>query len=618
MAGPAQPRSASERSAAIEWALWIALYLALRAALALSLGDVFFYGEELAKAAAGRTLGAGTGLAWHELPYVSYEGGGFFFSHLDRLAFECFGPSLAALKLVPLVWGALVLAASCWLATLFFDRSTARWFAAFLVFAPASFQKISLLSLGIHFEALAFVATILALAVRIALSRDDRTRTWLALGASIGFGAWFSYSTLPASAYALGLIAVKRRDAFTVRAATALLFGGALGALPLVWMLANQGGDVLRVHGEDLFGAMGVSGAWRVLESHARAVFGGRSAPEFAAMLVLPATAVVALALLVRARPSDRRTRERAVAGYLLVFAAVYLFSGFAEPSLEHGFHLKRASQLWYFAALLCAASLSRWFDSGRTGSRIAALAIGVVLLASGAIDTIAIARAGGAKSLAHSWQVLRSTKGYAWTSYVRSLEPRIAGDSEEKLQVLARLPEPDREWLFPSIADAVWLTSRAPLDEVLRICESAGGGHAPALLRGLGTWWRRLEGPDIRARWRRASTLPPALAQGLLEGIGRDAVGPRVTEEILRAEIARGLDRELSKEFFVGVGSRIPECLGDLPSSCPIAHSARPWLLHRELAEAFLAAQDPRVRDALREGCERGYAERALAAKSP
>ena len=61
-------------------------------------------------------------------------------------------------------------------------------------------QKTSLLALGIHFEAGLFLLLALGLMVPIALEGSRRARTWFALGATLGFGTYFSYQTVLAVA----------------------------------------------------------------------------------------------------------------------------------------------------------------------------------------------------------------------------------------------------------------------------------------------------------------------------------------------------------------------------------------------------------------------------------
>ena len=70
---------------------WVALLLLARGVLVLSLGDAFFYGEELEKATAAKAMLDGLDLDHHHLAYHYYEGGGFVISHLKALAFFVFG-----------------------------------------------------------------------------------------------------------------------------------------------------------------------------------------------------------------------------------------------------------------------------------------------------------------------------------------------------------------------------------------------------------------------------------------------------------------------------------------------------------------------------------------------
>ncbi len=175
------------------WERWVpraALALVLaRGLLVLCLGDVFFYGDELEKGAAGKALLDGLAEAFggrHRLAYHYYEGGGFVVSHLDALAFRLVGQNLLALKLVALGFDLAVLLTGAALARRAFGARAAAIFAALYVLAPESVQKNALLALGIHWQALPFLLVLLHRAGRIALEGDLSRSNWALAGLAAG------------------------------------------------------------------------------------------------------------------------------------------------------------------------------------------------------------------------------------------------------------------------------------------------------------------------------------------------------------------------------------------------------------------------------------------------
>jgi hypothetical protein len=142
------------------------LVLVARAALVLALADVFFYGEELEKGTAAKAMLDGLPVPHHCLAYHQYEGGGFVISHAKALAFLLVGESVLAHKLVALSTCLAVLWAGWCLARRHFGLLSAQLFALLYVLAPLTWQKLGLLSLGIHYEASFFVLVLLDLLLR--------------------------------------------------------------------------------------------------------------------------------------------------------------------------------------------------------------------------------------------------------------------------------------------------------------------------------------------------------------------------------------------------------------------------------------------------------------------
>jgi hypothetical protein len=609
-----QPGARSSGGRLALGALLLGLFVA-RGALVVSLADVFFYGEELAKAAAGVAMLGDVGVEHHRLAYNAYEGGGFVFSHLDALAFRLVGPNLLALKLVAIAWTALILWAGFSFCDRHFGRASAVLFGLLFVLAPGTFQKLSLLSLGIHFEALLFVILLFDFGFRILFEDESPLRTWFVAGLVGGLGTYFSYSCAPAVAF-LGLaILLHRRRRLFGRPGACALAGVILGLLPWFWMWLRVGNEVFDIHGVRLLDAEATAVPESArLGGYLAALFGSRLPWELAALGLVP---LVLVAGWVRTlRKGTRDSRILLLSLYLIVFLLVYAFSGFAEGNLEHWFSLKRLSQAWLLATLLVAVFLARWWTEGKLPVRLAALAAAAVLAIAGAMDTIAAIRAASPRDLAGNVRRLSELKGYWWTGYVRNFEEHLEGDTAQRLRVLLRLPEPHAGYLDPAISDQLWLTSREEFDTVRALCEREGGSNWRCLLLGLGTYWRRVRGPNIQERVRAVEALPAEDRPYLLEAIGRDALGSHVDRENLGRQIARGLDKGMPDPYFVGLGYRMHECLGeDLGAPNTLARVARPWIFHPELVEDFVAGQTPRVAACLREGYARAVRERSLGA---
>jgi hypothetical protein len=384
-AGNGARRSSGSR---FEIAAWLALWLVARGALLLAFADVFDYGEESAKACAGKAMLDGLGVPHYQLAFHYYEGGGFVVSHLDALAFALFGPSLLAVKLVALALGGLVLWAGWSFCRRCAGLASARAFALLFVLAPESVQKNSLLALGIHFHALLFVTLILSATVRLAFARDLRPRVWFTWGICAGFGFFFSYQCALTIALSIATLAiVLRRDVLT-RATWWGVAGALCGLAPLVWMFAHVDWAVFDIHGAELVG--GSETKLDTLKQFFASVFGQREAFDLAGMIAwiaAPGVAVVALARNTpglarntpglarnqaslapnqasvargithptRAVPRLARSATILVLAHLVLFVAAYLGSGFTVGRVYHYFPLHRLVPLWFLASLALA-----------------------------------------------------------------------------------------------------------------------------------------------------------------------------------------------------------------------------------------------------------------------
>ena len=162
--------------------LLLLLLLVARGVLVLSIADVFFYGEELAKGTAAKALGDGLGVPAWKLVYVHHEGGGFLVTCLKTLLFDVLGPCVLAHKLLALATTAILLAVGYWMTCEHFGRVAGALFGLLFVLCPEAFMRFSLLSLGTHFEGLIGIALVLHYGARILFRETPARSDWAFLG----------------------------------------------------------------------------------------------------------------------------------------------------------------------------------------------------------------------------------------------------------------------------------------------------------------------------------------------------------------------------------------------------------------------------------------------------
>ena len=584
----------------------VVLFLGLRAALVLALADVFFHGEELSRGAVARALLDDLPVATHELAYTYYNGGEFVFAHLVALAFEVCGPSLLALKLVALIWGSVLLCAGCSFCDRLFGRPAAVLFGLFFVFAPATFQKMSLLCLGIHFEAILFVVLTLHFGGRILFAGDASRRTSLLLGVSAGFGCYFSYPVALAVAFVAVALALRRAWPRLGWCALGLLSGLA----PWLYFLSRVGGQVFDLHVVDQLERADMQSTRAVLVHHGAAIFGERAWYEQLQLALLPVTLAAGVLRLPQA-PAPLRRRILFVLAYGLSFLAVYVWT-FPAPSLVHYFRLKRLSQVWFFAIVLAAALLGSWLRNAPRARLPVALA-GLLVL-SGALDTLRDVRAGRPATASHNLELLTRLKGYRWEAFLKQVEPHFELDEREKLNVFAHLADAHSERLSAALAHQVFEDSELDYDAVREACRAEGGAQWSDYLLGLGGYWRGRHGPGLGASLAATGGLPPEERSYLRRAVARESLGMQVDLAKLRRQIDLGLERGFPEDYFVGLGHRMADSLGaDGAIGNGLSIRARPWVFHPEVPERFLAELEPGLRVLLRRGYERGLEQSRL-----
>ena len=460
------------------WMLLVWILLIVKGALVLSLSDVFFYGEELEKGTAAKAMIDGLGVPHHQLAYHYYEGGGFVVSHLAAVAFLVVGQNLLAHKLVAMAFQIAILLAGCELARRLFSRPAAMWFGLLFIFAPESYQKLSLINLGIHFEACLFLFLVLSLGGRILFDDRERLRDWFVLGVVTGLGLYFSYQVALAAAWvALLLLVTRSRELFGLRGLAGLI-GTAVGALPLFVMYSLVGDAVFDIHGTPIAGNESGPSNSVLFREFLASIFidgdlGERVTPFAWAGAFLAAT----IFLLRRPEPvlhPSEHSRKHAtlyVLGYMLLFLVVYLSSGFVQGRAYHFSIVLRLVPLWVLAALLAAAALGELTGSLMKAPRRLAVVLGVALLAIGVRSSLSVLRTGRPLLLAENWRILTHHKGYSYDQYFAKVMPHFAGTREERLELVEGFDEEARGLLR---ADAVKNLFREEL-----LAEHAGTLHA-------------------------------------------------------------------------------------------------------------------------------------------
>lgn len=585
--------------------IWVALLVLaalLRLALVASLGDVFFTGEELAKGAAARGLASGAAIAYPDLVYHAYEGGGFVISHLDRLAFALFGPSLLALKLVAIAWHLATLAAGAWLAARAFGRTAGHVFLLLGAFAPLAMQLLSPLALGIHLEACLFLAPILGLTLAILDRRDGPARRWFLLGLWSGLGLYFSYQNALAIGFAgLVLLVARPRESFSTRGLAGIA-GGLLGLAPLGRMALHHGAKVLDVHGAGLF----ETGDLSRIGAFVASMLEGRTPFELAAYGLRAAAFALAAGWLVARAPDAERRAARLLLGYLAFFLAVYATSGFAVAALLHHFYFMRLAPVWFLGAVLIAGAAGLAWD-GRERSRApAALAAGAVvaLTACGAWDVVRGLGPRPPSAWVADLEGLAARPGWLHRGYTQLVAERLEGSTEERVRRLLELaPASDRSLAF-AIGWQVIAPACQDLPSAIAVAERASPERALDLVRGLGPLWHRLHG----------SRVPDAASTGLdgerLEALqfafgyysGLEGSNP----DLLAAAVEAARAAAAPRPVLEGLGWRVTESTGAgrtpdgefVPPFGADPAGARAWIeryespLREALATGFDAAQ--------------------------
>lgn len=150
--------------------------------------------EELYRGTIAKELIEGLKMPLWDYQADVYSGGSLVVGLLAAPLFKILGPSLFALKLVPLFFAAAALSLLFYFFLRFFGFRAAVFAALFLIFCPPDFAQFSLVAMGYHSESVFFSVLILFLFYRLWYGSKNG---WNAAfcGLACGLGIWFTNIT---------------------------------------------------------------------------------------------------------------------------------------------------------------------------------------------------------------------------------------------------------------------------------------------------------------------------------------------------------------------------------------------------------------------------------------
>lgn len=142
-----------------------------------------------------------------KMPYWKYQidaysGESLFLAPFLLLLFQVLGPSLLALKLLPVLFSFLTFCASWGVIKRFWGIPSAVWSALFLIFPPIYFLELNFLAMSGHTEILLLMAVGMGLFFSLMEEKNPKTFTKLNIALSFlcGFSIWVYYENLIFSA----------------------------------------------------------------------------------------------------------------------------------------------------------------------------------------------------------------------------------------------------------------------------------------------------------------------------------------------------------------------------------------------------------------------------------
>jgi hypothetical protein len=535
------------------WLLFLILLLT-RAALVLSIADVFAYGDEMPKGGASKALIDGIGVPAWRLTYVSHEGGGFLVMQLRALVFLLIGPSVLAQKITAILTTSLLLGVGLKLASEHFGRTAAGIFGLLFVFCPDAYLRCSMLALGTHFESAILIALVFHHGLRVLFDDPARPRDAFLLGIFAGLGAYFSLQTAPALAVVAIAVLLRLRGRVLARTVGAGLLGFAVGAIPLWVMMGHVGLAALIVQGHAGFSS-GPTGLEAVRELGFHLLEGDPAA--WAQTLGCAVVVGAGLGLAQGAAGRELRRRALPIVAYLALFALILLQSGFLFPNRGLWIFWLRCSPFWFFATLLFAACAAHWIDRAAVAWREISLAAVGLVLVFGVVAFGTLVLQGRPGTPQENGALLATAKGYDLQGYFDRLVHNLDGSIPERFAILLRVRD-EPELVAPAAAHSLFEKSGVALPEAVAIVRASCGEHWIEGLKGLGLVVGPDYAKDIPAAFERIEARPLEERAALAEALGRVALGIKNTPEKLESQVRLPVPERWREPFLRGAGWRL------------------------------------------------------------
>ncbi len=557
-------------------------------------------------------------------------------------SYALFGPTYLALKLVPLLLGAVALAALWWALEKSVGLRAANVAAVLFAIAPTTLLKYSLMASGNHFETITFTA--LAIAAWVRAVRVDASPAALgAFGLSCGFALFVFLGALtPIALLMLALLGVRGLRQL-LRDAPWLGAGFALGIAPLVALNWVAGARGLEFLGAKFAGAESGFDATRSLarideflfEHVPRATqfrdfgpFSGSTARTlstaafFAAYAVLFAPALRAARAMARRAlgssttpaPAARDALCAVVCAYLPLTALAFGLSSLkitprAPPMDAEGYRYFNTHLFLAIAALALAAQ--RLSERGRWGARV----------------LLAIALAPCATNLALvDWRFEHVNVGAYYDGYklrqvaTQLLTPRNGFTPAQVTQMIESHPPQQRTWLYQGVGRALaaqrYLASRGGEFELWNTLANYPAQRRVEIARGFGTFFRHLSrvrselDPRFSAIVLASSEVDAVLRDSAIAGLAQDWEVP----------MARELERDVSESLRLLEGlpaEHRPAFARGLGSSCA-QMTLRGLPIDRELVARAVAALPRELIASFNQGFGDGLAEAVRSGRGP
>ncbi|MDF1798275.1 MAG: hypothetical protein P1V81_03795 [Planctomycetota bacterium] len=572
----------------------VLLLVGLRMLLACSGAHTFERGEEFVRAAAATAVLGDLDLPWVDLFYHHYEGGGFVHALLTAGAMQLFGPSLLAHKVVAIGLEVLLLLAGLLLVREAFGRRAQLPFGLLLILAPVAFQKLALLNLGIHYQALLFQFLLAWAGLR--LLRGDRSKALLC-GLIGGFGLFYNYQLAPLiGLIGLGLLLGRSLD---LMGWGKLVVGFLVGALPLLLVWASVGDSVLNIHGQELGeGAKSAATVGSVLRA-----LGEHLGPRGWLQLLLFAALPFAIWSRV---PAARRGAYRGLVTYLVLFTLVIPFTGFLSDGFHDFFGAMRYAPLYGFALVLSAGSIALLLEAGGGAAKLGLTACAALLLA-GISSTAAALEEGQAPSFGAGYERIATLGGRDLADYFAKVAGRLDLSDRERVELLSSTTGVPRHELLPAVAEAVYRHSKRPFWELVKELREVDPGGWHDYLPGFGIWASRGQGGQLVNCIRRIKRNVEIAAEAgfvedqrrvrrlMQEGLGRVGIGSFPTEANLRDELDQMAAGNLPMPVYLGFGQRCLRAYLVAPARLDDLLEGRPTKVQEWVRAGFEEAESRR-----------------------